>query len=396
VWGSCFTGNWDVPQLQANQSYTNPNSTTANLCTCSWAAYNLISACTACQGFDSGVENWAAYDQSCGSFLTNVWFPSSVILPAETAIPFWAGTDPRSWNNGHFDTAQAELVAQENKPDLVQGKKKKPPIGAIVGGVVGGVAVLIIGGLAFLFVRKRIRDQTGQSSHPYMRPPHVRSVSDDSGNSNLMSVVQSYRPGTMYTTGTAHTHTGSVHSLGSGYASTARVMSPPLSSTREDFIEPFTLRSMPPSMTRKTSETTMRTASNTHDSPAAASFQDYNAPETSERARLNPPAYSPYPTPTSSPEPRDPTPQSPARRDFTPGHRTRREKASVDTQQSYDSNTSHGGGESISVIHEVIDSMGLMSPDSVVGSTMGGHTVSTGQSVNVVSRSTHKPNVSNP
>ncbi|KAJ7777745.1 hypothetical protein B0H14DRAFT_2963382 [Mycena olivaceomarginata] len=33
VWGSCFTGDWDVPQLQQDESYTNPNSTTANLCT---------------------------------------------------------------------------------------------------------------------------------------------------------------------------------------------------------------------------------------------------------------------------------------------------------------------------------------------------------------------------
>ncbi|KAF8144666.1 hypothetical protein K438DRAFT_575833 [Mycena galopus ATCC 62051] len=90
VWGSCFTGSeqhqtwcpasiaiaylvvdWDVPQLQLSQSYTNPNATTANLCSCSWAAYNLLSACTACQGFTSAVEDWAAYEQSCGDFLTD-------------------------------------------------------------------------------------------------------------------------------------------------------------------------------------------------------------------------------------------------------------------------------------------------------------------------------------
>jgi hypothetical protein len=92
----------------------------------------------------------------------------------------------------------------------------------------------------------------------------------------------------------------------------------------------------------------------------------------------------------------DPTPSSP-RGDFAPGHRTRREKASVDTQQSYDSSPSHNGGESISAIDDVIGRMGLtMAPESVVGSTMGAQTVSTGQSANVVSRPTHKANVSNP
>ncbi|KAJ7323614.1 hypothetical protein DFH08DRAFT_787882 [Mycena albidolilacea] len=410
VWGSCFTGSWDIPQLTPNQSYTNPNSSTANLCTCSWAAYNLISACTACQGFDSAVENWAAYDQSCNGFLTDSYFPSNVTLPTGTAIPFWAATDPRSWNNGRFDTAQAKLVAQQNKPDLVQGRKKsKPPVGAIVGGVIGGVAVLIIGGvIAFLFIRKRKPEQTNEGdTHPYLtRPPHGRSVSDLSGKSILiprsLSMANSQRPGTIYTTNTIHTQTGSVHSLtyGSGFTSPARAMSPPLPvqvSNREDVIEPFTLRSTSPPvsmrgpMTRKTSETTLST-----EPPAAMVVQERYVPDTGDRARRNPPAYSPYPSPASSPEPVDPTPSSP-RGDFAPGHRTRREKASVDTQQSYDSSPSHNGGESISAIDDVIGRMGLtMAPESVVGSTMGAQTVSTGQSANVVSRPTHKPNVSNP
>ncbi|KAJ7474238.1 hypothetical protein FB451DRAFT_1558421 [Mycena latifolia] len=403
VWGSCFTGNWDVPALHQGQSYTNPNSTTANLCTCSWAAYNLISACTACQGFDSAVENWAAYDQSCSGFLSdNTYFPSNVTLPTGTAIPYWATTNPQSWNNARFDTGQAQLVAQQNHPDLVQGpaptggKKSKPPIGPIVGGVVGGLAVLAIGAaLAFSFLRKRNQGI------------HGRSVSDFSGTSILlpqtMSVAPSARPGTVYTTGT-HTHTGSVHSLtyGSGYTSPARVMSPPPALqlvSREDVIEPFTLRptSPPASIPRKGSETTMRTAFNQEPpaSPPPGVMQDYGASESSQRARLNPPAYSPYPSPAASPEPMDPAPQSSSR---PMGHRTRGEKGSVDSQQSsVSATTHHGGGESISAIDDMVGRMGLtLGAETVVGSTVGGHTVSTGQSANVVSRPTHKPNVSNP
>jgi len=224
-----------------------------------------------------------------------------------------------------------------------------------------------------------------------------------------MSVINSQRPTTIYTTGTIHTRTGSAHSLPytSGYTYPVHTMSPPLPaqvSNREDVIEPFVLRStsppvsMPPSMARKTSETTLRSTVNNHDASGAMVVQERYVPESSgsERPRLNPPAYSPYASPASSPEPGD-QPQSPSRRDFAPGHRTRREKASVDTQQSYDSSTSHGGGESVSAIDEVIGRMGLiLGPESVVGSTIGPHTVSTGQSANVVSRPTHKSSVSNP
>ncbi|KAJ7649447.1 hypothetical protein DFH06DRAFT_1331813 [Mycena polygramma] len=424
VWGSCFTGNWNVPQLPQGDSYANPNSTTANLCTCSWAGYNLISACTACQGFDSAVVNWAAYDQSCSGFLTDSYFPTNVTLPAGTAIPFWAGTDPRTWNDGRFDSAQAQAVAQEKKPDFVQGQttgdKKKKPIGAIVGGVVGGVAALaIVGTLVFLFIRKCKGENTDDTgAHPYIhRPRNGRSISDVSKSliqGQSMSVIRSYRPGTIYTTNTTHTPTGSVHSLGSGYTSPARVISPlPAQvSNREDYIEPFTLRStspsynvrstsppvtMPHTMRRQTSEGTLQSAANTYDSSIGMTLvQDEYTPASPQRARLNPPAYSPYPSPTASPEPADSIPlpmTSPVRAEFTPGHRTRNEKGSADTQRSYDSGTSHVVGGSIS---EVIGRMGLVTPESVVGSTMAGHTVATGQSANVVGRPTHKPNISNP
>jgi hypothetical protein len=264
-----------------------------------------------------------------------------------------------------------------------------------------------------LFLRKHNRNQTREDGvRPYISRPqiHGRSVSDVSGKSILlpqsMSAVYSYRPATVYTTGTTHTHNGSVHSLSyaSGYTSPVGAMSPPLPAQvlhREDVIEPFTLRptsppvSMPAAMGRKASESTLRSASNHPDSPTAALVQDRNAAESSDRARLNPPAYSPYASPASSPEPTEPIPlpQSPGRREFAPGHRTRREKASVDTQVSYDSNTSHGGGESISAIDEVVGRMGLtMAPESVMGS----NTVSTGQSATVGTRPTHKPSVSNP
>jgi hypothetical protein len=278
--------------------------------------------------------------------------------------------------------------------------------------VVGGLAVLGIGALlAFSFIRKRNREHTllagEHGTHPYSSRPHIhgRSISDFSGKSIFIppsvSMAHSLRPGTMYTTGTTHTHNGSVHSLSynSGYTSPARVVSPSPAIqvvSREEVIEPFTLRatSPPVSMGRKGSETTMRTAYNNQESsesPPVALGYDASSSDSSERTRLNPPAYSPYASPASSPEPTDPTPQPSAR----PGHRTRAEKGSVDSQQSYDSTSR--GGDSISAIDDVIGRMGLtMQGDTVAGSTVGGHTVSTGQSTNVVGRTLYRPNVSNP
>jgi hypothetical protein len=278
--------------------------------------------------------------------------------------------------------------------------------------------VLIIGGIAFWFIRKR--NQTTPAAEesgvrPYFTRPqiHGRSASDLSGKSILgprsVSMVDSHRPETIYTTaGTLHTHTGSIHTLPySGYTSPVRAMSPPLPvhiAPRDlpDVIEPFTsLRptsppvSMPSSsIARKTSGTTLRSTA-TSEPPAAVVVHERYAPDNSDHARRNPPPYSPSAaaSPATSPEPTDPNPQPSA---FVPGHRNRSEKASVDTHTSYDSGTSHNGGESVTGISEVIGRMGLImsSPESVMGSTVGPHTVATGQSANV--RATHKANVSNP
>ncbi|KAJ7159490.1 hypothetical protein C8R46DRAFT_1224082 [Mycena filopes] len=423
VWGSCFNGNWDVVALPKGDQYDNPNSTTANLCTCSWAAYNLISACTECQGLDSSVNNWAGYSGKCASFETDTYFPSNVTLPSGTAIPFWAGTDPRTWNNARFDPAQAKLLAQENKPDYVQGqtppdsqKKKKTPVGAIVGGVIGGLAVVALGaGIAFWWLRKRTGDGNEDTgTRPFIRPQiHGRSTSDVSGKSfpspQSMSVV--HRARTIYTTSnTIHTRTGSAHSLpyGSGYTSPARVMSPPLSPVqmvnREDYVEPYTLRAAstsppPPSMTRKASETTLTTTYANHEPGPAATFMalgmaSADGSSSSERTRLNPPPYS-----AESPEPGDASPSpSPSPR-FAPGHRARPEKGgSVDSQRSYDSNTTaHAPRDSGtgSTIGEVIERMGIIMGETGTGT--GTHTVSTGQSATVIgTRPTYKPGVSNP
>ncbi|KAJ7139295.1 kinase-like domain-containing protein [Mycena epipterygia] len=160
-------------------------------------------------------------------------------------------------------------------------------LSVIIGGVVGGLAVLAIGGTifaiggAFLLIRKRNRQHAlagRRGTPPYITRPliHGRSISDISGKSILipqsMSVAPSPRPGTIYTTGTAHTHTGHSLTYGSEYSVPGRVMSPPPAIQivrREEVIEPFTLRltSPLPFLARKTSQTAMRTETPQHISP---------------------------------------------------------------------------------------------------------------------------------
>jgi hypothetical protein len=151
---------------------------------------------------------------------------------------------------------------------------------------------------------------------------------------------------------------------------------------RADIIEPFILRpTLPPvSMASQTSKTIIHTVSDYLEDFSTATLEhDLNVAESNKRARLNPPAYSPYP---SSPEPMDPIsqspsqPQSPARGEFLGDHLARREKASVDTQQS--SNASHGGSDSVPAIDEVIAKMRLtMAPESDIGGS------TTGQNANI-------------
>ncbi|KAF8907676.1 hypothetical protein CPB84DRAFT_269968 [Gymnopilus junonius] len=111
----CNNNQWDVPALNASVNYDSPSTSahTVSLCTCSWASYNLISACTACQGFAEKTPQWTVYSLECGSDLSTTYFPSNITLPAGITIPFWASTDPTSWTNGIFNTADAQAKANQ-------------------------------------------------------------------------------------------------------------------------------------------------------------------------------------------------------------------------------------------------------------------------------------------
>lgn len=178
----CNNGNWIVPALPANNSYNNPSpaSGTASLCTCSWASYNLISACTVCQGIGQETPTWTVYSAQCAGFLSDTFFPSNITLPDGVAIPAWAQADPvTAWDGQTFNAFQAQQIADENKPDFVGGSSnggtapghKSTNVGAIVGGVIGGLIVIASAALAAFWIIRRKQAAANAPSSSFRHQP---------------------------------------------------------------------------------------------------------------------------------------------------------------------------------------------------------------------------------
>lgn len=90
--GSCANVFVQVQALNQSTTYPPPVNDTsqgiesASLCTCSRTPYNLISACSACQGKD--IDSWANYNANCGNLDETYNFTAHV--PPGTALPVWA------------------------------------------------------------------------------------------------------------------------------------------------------------------------------------------------------------------------------------------------------------------------------------------------------------------
>ncbi|EJD00865.1 uncharacterized protein FOMMEDRAFT_157976 [Fomitiporia mediterranea MF3/22] len=155
-------GNANVGALPPG-SYQAPTTNSSNKCLCSWAEYNTISACAVCQ--NGKALTWNFYTTNCKNLLSKTYFPLDTRIPALTAIPAWAGTDPSSWSGGIFNVTEAQNITNEGQPDITEDNRNPPFDGTnhsntkiIVGAVVGGVAFcLIVAGLWYFVVRKRRR-----------------------------------------------------------------------------------------------------------------------------------------------------------------------------------------------------------------------------------------------
>ncbi|KZT26518.1 hypothetical protein NEOLEDRAFT_226817 [Neolentinus lepideus HHB14362 ss-1] len=193
----CNEGSWTIDPLSDNpvSHYNTPGQTgtPVDICECSWTAYNLISACTLCQGseFAPSVHTWDNYKTNCTGYYstTTYWPTSNFTVPNTTAIPYWAGTDPAvvlasTWSNDQFDSPTAENMAGQGHADLPESSTpKKTPVGSIVGGVIGGVVglsvILGIGGWWVLRRRKQrahaLKEMATNGNNPTL---HKHSLSD--------------------------------------------------------------------------------------------------------------------------------------------------------------------------------------------------------------------------
>ncbi|KAH0590017.1 hypothetical protein H2248_000195 [Termitomyces sp. 'cryptogamus'] len=420
TYGSCAGTNWTIDPLAPGDHYDPPVvGFNVTQCSCSWVAYNLISACTVCQGVEASVLNWPAYSVNCAGETSNQFFPSNQVLPE--GIPSYAKNDPTTWPEERFDVSQAQAIVNQDNSTSSHSSH----VGAIVGGVVGGFAVIVLaGGLAFYLYRKKQKQIQASAGNDGSK--HARKMSDLSQKSGIgygyqqlepsFAMSSSSQPPVSPTTGTMHTHTASANSLsyfgsvrhsviphGTSVSPSpaARAIPPVLVSpshppnsqglNREEIIVPFTL---PPSNTtshqgssvnlsdRKRADGAIIPVYDPPNSlPTTAIPMDTLSQTSTSRARVNPPAYS-------------------ALDDISiaPSRAVHSKKGSGDTQFSIDSKT--GGptsavqrhGASVSGIDDMIGQMGFSGQESV----SGGGTLSTGQSGQLLGAQQFRPVLGNP
>ncbi|KAJ7598442.1 hypothetical protein C8J56DRAFT_1091893 [Mycena floridula] len=132
--GACHSNDWLVPAMTTKGlKYDTPS----DACSCSWAAYNTLSACAACQGYPDAIQAWDSIESSpiCLTFVANpnTYFPVNTPVEGGITIPLWAailshfvqfgshGSQPSqttTWYNAIFNITQAQNLAAAGNSDL--------------------------------------------------------------------------------------------------------------------------------------------------------------------------------------------------------------------------------------------------------------------------------------
>ncbi|KAH9992128.1 hypothetical protein BJV77DRAFT_453678 [Russula vinacea] len=197
---TCNGGSFTVNPLLPGYSYTGPSGVDdSNLCKCNTVSYSLISACDACQG--AAWITWSEYVFNCTKVLPPSTFPNPV--PAGTRVPQWALLDVTAENNWNSNKSYAvgdspELAPgavlasgatvsasttgpvspHSTVPDKFSSGTPAPThtgsstnVGAIAGGVVGGVVAISIAAAAIVFFfMRRQRPQAPSAAVPGVGP----------------------------------------------------------------------------------------------------------------------------------------------------------------------------------------------------------------------------------
>ncbi|CEL57767.1 hypothetical protein RSOLAG1IB_02511 [Rhizoctonia solani AG-1 IB] len=182
----CNGGSWTVNGFPGGAPYKAPQGEGANICRCNTVVWNLLQACSLCQG--GRTSSWGNWVANCSTNDINVGkYPLN--LPPSVAIPSWAYLDFTS--PGTFQADQArQAAAATTATESVSGRTQSPTststststptptsndsnsnAGAIAGGVVGGVlGVVLLVVLGWFILRKkksaRVIPQHVKESYP--------------------------------------------------------------------------------------------------------------------------------------------------------------------------------------------------------------------------------------
>ncbi|KAG8952430.1 hypothetical protein FRC04_004490 [Tulasnella sp. 424] len=147
--------------------YNPPQGAGVTVCRCNTVVYSLLSACSYCQG--GIVGKWSDWIAFCPSTYVSNNFPQTV--PSDTAVPGWADLDPTAagiWNptaaQQYATTGSSGNSTVTPVPSASGGKKTN--VGAIVGGVIGGIALLAAIGFLVWFLMRRSSYGKGQKVTP--------------------------------------------------------------------------------------------------------------------------------------------------------------------------------------------------------------------------------------
>ncbi|KAF8337681.1 hypothetical protein F5887DRAFT_528882 [Amanita rubescens] len=162
---SCFTSGWVIEPVGSTGNYPPPNSSLATCCSCSWAVYNLVGACTACQD-STNIYDWNAYTTNCANYLTDTSFPTDqVVLLNHTLLPYWASINPTTWTDEKFNVTEAQAMHNSNHPDTDLSTStitmyRSASVSIVAGGAVGAVIGAVLVSLAvFLYLNYRKKIQ---------------------------------------------------------------------------------------------------------------------------------------------------------------------------------------------------------------------------------------------
>ncbi|KAH9973125.1 hypothetical protein BGW80DRAFT_1445663 [Lactifluus volemus] len=200
---------------EADISYIGPAPYEGNACKCSTVAYSLLSACAACQ-YALWIS-WSEYTRNCQGIdlsrpETEKLAPSYLFaIPNGTSVPYWAlidvtvegiwnlnesravGNIPEAGPGAVINTPASSAILSSSfqathSPTATSSKSRgsSSNVGAIAGGVVGGIVVLAATAFIFFFLGRRMHRQ-GSPTAPVFDPTpqplmdEVRPQSSDGG-----------------------------------------------------------------------------------------------------------------------------------------------------------------------------------------------------------------------